>query len=99
MKITITKFIKTQETIEVELPYYFKRNLDLDFDNKTIHGKIEKDKTTYIAIQTFRTAYAEIEVRGASCQEFSCYLKDEYKSTKEEYEEAKGIALSLIQNA
>ncbi len=100
MQITITKTTKTQETIDIQLPYYYKHDLMLDDGDFVIYGKIDEQHVTAVKLaRSNDRASAEIEKTHTDWHSLSNYLTDEYKGTQQEYDEAKAKALALIQSA
>lgn len=100
MKIEIEKKVTQIEIIEVEFPYYYKHNLMSDYGDCVIYGKIEEKLCTTIEesnrnnIEKFvieKEEYTSIKNSG-----LSCYFNKEYKSNKEEFEDAKERCLSFL---
>jgi len=99
MKVEITKNVTVVETIEVELPYYFKYDVG-EYGRSTIYGKIDENKETTIqeSEQDNERKY-EIEVETFSSLKNSgsgCWFKPEYKSTKTDFYEAKSRAQDFL---
>lgn len=103
MKIEVTKTLKSTDTIEVDLPYYYRHDLLTDHADCIIYGKIEEDKHTSIQInQQYSCSQSfsvEIEIENTSWFSLSCYLSNEYKSDEKTYTDAKNKALEIIKNA
>lgn len=102
-KIKIIKQIQQEEIIEIELPYYYKHDLNLDFEDSIIYGKIGEN--FHISIQESKNndgkeiyeiekeIYPSIENSG-----YSCYFEDKYKSNKKEFEAVKERCLNFLKN-
>ena len=101
MKITLTKLIPQKETIEVELPYYFKHDLSDDYGESIIYGKIEEKLYTSIheteryhgkeSYEIEKKEHYSIETSG-----LSSYFEDEHQSSREEFEAVKERCLSFL---
>ncbi len=101
MKIKLIKQIPQEEIIEVELPYYFKHDLEGDYGESIIYGKIEDKLYTTIhetirydgkvAYEIEREKHHSIENRG-----LAEYFEDEHQSSREEFEAVKERCLSFL---
>ena len=101
MKITLIKQIPQEETIEVELPYYYKHDLMNDYGESIIYGKIEEKLHTsiheterYYSKETYEIEKKEhysIETSG-----LATYFEDEHQSSREEFEAVKERCLSFL---
>lgn len=102
MKIEITKQVSVIETIEIELPYYYKYNLGSDYGTVVSYGKIEEKRCTSIEeIQCNNEEKYEIEkeeYESIKNSGFACYFEQKYTSTKEEYEAVKQRCLLFLSN-
>ena len=100
MKLQITRTFERKETIDVELPYYYKQDLMLDEVDSVIYGKIDEDCTTTIQITyNYRGKVRfELEINAVPADYFSCYMIGEYKSNKGEYLEANAKMLAAVQD-
>jgi len=107
MKVEIIKRVEVSEFIDVELPYYYKFSMDLDFESEnyetvnTIYGKIEETKATTIDESSRYNGDSKFTIEVENYYSIklsgnSCYFAEEYKSTKEEYEAAKLRAMEFI---
>ncbi len=89
MKIEVTRTKRVKEEIEVEFPYYYKHNLtDYDYENtNVIYGKKTETEEVTIneKIRDNNNSIYEIEKDRRN----DSYFDKEYKSTEQEYEEAK----------
>lgn len=97
MKIIAEK--KVFEEIEVCIPFYFTHYASGDTFSCTIYGKIDKHETLRIHYSESYTDHIkryEVEVKSASPQSHSCYMKDEYKSSESEFNAARDRALEWI---
>ena len=89
MKIEVTRTKRVKEEIEIEFPYYYKHDLtDYDYENTcVVYGKItEKEEVTIQEkIRGNGNTIYELEKDSRS----DSYFTEEYKSTEQEYKEAK----------
>jgi hypothetical protein len=102
MKIEITKNIVQKETIEIELPYYYKHDLEFDDQDSVIYGKIEDNRTTSIHIKydyIDNSNIYELEIKESKAQSHSSYMTNKYKSSESEYLDAKSKLLAAVKNA
>lgn len=101
MKLKIKRKIETEETIDIEFPYYYKHDLMLDEVDVIIYGKIEENKTTSIHIShNYRGGdNYELEIEKEPASNFSSYMTDEYKSNEAEYLKAKWEFIDAANNA
>ncbi len=101
MKIKLIKQIPQEETIEVELPYYYKHDLMDDYGDSIIYGKIEEKLHTSIhetkrydgkeAYEIEKEKHVSIALRG-----LSSYFEDEHQSSREEFEAVKERCLLFL---
>lgn len=95
MKIKIKEYIKKEKEIEITFPYYYKHDLMLDECDCVVYGKYIDDKWAYSI--TERNNYrGKLSYEVEYDRHDDSYYKEKYKSTKEEYENAKGRALKYI---
>lgn len=100
MLVEITKTVRTRETVEVTLPYFYKHDLMLDECDSVIYGKIdEKERCSIRVTYQGNKTHVEIERNQVNWHSVGCYLADEYKSNAEEYAKAKELALKEIESA
>lgn len=102
MKLEITRKIEQKETIEIDLPYYYKHDLMLDEADVVIYGKVEEARCTTIRIgHSYRSDSNEFElsVEDRPASAYGCYMTDEFKSSEDEYLGAKAELLAAAQNA
>jgi hypothetical protein len=100
MQVKITRTHKTEEIVELALPYYFEHDCGGDDYEAMYYGKIEATRTTKIRLGGRRDQKtAEIEVEACVPASMSSYLTDEYKSTEAAYMKAKRHALELLNGA
>ena len=101
MKLEITRKIEQRETIEIELPYYYKHDLLLDDTDSVIYGKIEEKQCTKIRVHdNYQGSVSfELEVEKIGAASAACYMTDEYKSNEAEYLDAKAKLLLAAQAA
>jgi hypothetical protein len=92
IEITTTKIVK--ETIDVEFPYYYKHDLMSDYGENVIYGKITEDYA--YTIQEIENYDGKLAFELEKDTWDGSYFKEEYKSTKEEYEDAKRRALEFF---
>lgn len=89
MKIEVTRTKRVKEEIEVEFPYYYKHDLtDYDYENTyVIYGKKTETEEVTIneKIRDNKNFIYEIEKDRRN----DSYFDKKYKSTEQEYEEAK----------
>lgn len=105
MKIEIIEHQKVVKVIDVDLPYYYTRDMDMDEQDTIVYGKIEEhlhtsiEETRYYddSKENFRiskTQHATIKYSG-----LSGYFQDKYASTEEEFQSAKSRCLLFLQEA
>jgi hypothetical protein len=100
MLVEITRTVKTKETIEIELPYFYKYDLMLDQCDSVVYGKItENDHRTIRITYQGRNVMVEVEGRRTDWRQIECYLTDEHKSNAREYAKAKAIAAEEVQSS
>ena len=102
MKVEVTRTTKTKEMVEVNLPYFYRHDVDLDYGNYVIFGKIDEDWHRSVKIRLHYLSglrAVEIESEFTHWDRLSCYLADEYKSNATEYERAKQMAIQTAQDA
>lgn len=105
MKVEITKCVHVKEEIEIELPYYYIK--DFSDDNRSIlyYGKIDKNMRIVIREERPYGDWEDIQFNikkevYTTLTEYtlgSC-LDDTYRSTKEEFEDAKNGVLELMKS-
>lgn len=101
MEITLIKQIPQIETIEVELPYYYKYDLMDDYSDLIIYGKIEEKLHTSISetkrydgkevYEIGKEEHSSIENSGLSDR-----FDEDHQSTREEFEAVKERCLSFL---
>ena len=98
MKITIEKQETVQEIIDVEFPYYYKSSSGHGESTRIVYGKIIADKHE-VTIQIEKNEFADItyEIR-VNHKPYGFEFKDEYKSTKEEFEGAKAKLMECLKD-
>lgn len=104
MLIEVTKeFTPQKEFIEVEFPYYFEKEFGSEMFNESyLYGKVEEDKCTTIIHQSH--AYQDGERYDIELEyihdivdwRFGFYFKEEYKSSKETFENIQKKLLAFI---
>jgi len=100
MQVEISKKVDVKETIDIELPYYYKHDLMLDCCSSVIYGKIGESLCTSIQISsTNEKDEYELDTEVSSLKEHSCYFEDKYKSSEAEYLAAKSKMLAAVQKA
>ena len=92
MKIRIKKNVQVPVTVDVKLPHYFEHDLDLDFCDSIIYGKIEIDR--YTTIQITKNYYGnhkkyELSTEKRHPSSAGCYFDCKYSSNENEYLKAK----------
>ena len=98
MEIEITETKRIKKIINLDLPYYFRH----DLDDSAIYGKLGEETCTTIQITLHSRRPlqgAEIEIETIDWDSLSCYLAQEYKSNEAEYLIAKQKALLLLERA
>ena len=101
METRIKRLIPQEKTIEVELPYYYKHYLMDDYGDSIIYGKIEEKLHTSIH-ETERydgKEIYEIEKEKHILIENSTlwgYFREEYQSSREEFEAVKDSCLLFL---
>lgn len=101
MKLEIMKTTRHKETVEIDLPYYYKHDLMLDDCDVVIYGKIEEARSTRITIGHHgrdRDNF-EIEVENFPAASYGSYMTDEYKSSEAEYLAAAAELLAAAEAA
>lgn len=98
MEIEIVETKKVKKIVNLDLPYYFRH----DLDNSIIYGKL--DEKNSISIQITRSdrgelQSVEIEIEPIRWDYVSCYLKKEHKGSEAEYLDAKKEAFYLLEKA
>lgn len=102
MKVKIKETTEVIKEIEADLPYYYKKDFYPDRGESCIYGCIYETKSFAIhedirddgeTIYKFESDIYQSIAQGG----MSSYFKPEYKSTKEEYEQAKLVALKFIE--
>ena len=102
MKVEVTRTTKTKETVEVNLPYYYRHDLDLVDVDCVIYGKIGEGWHTSIKVYTdsfMGLSRFAVEKEPTDWDRHSGYLDDQYKSKAIEYENAKQQAIQAAQYA
>jgi len=93
--------------IDIELPFYYRFDLMLDYCASVIYGKIEEKKHTAIKIndESFDKTHGhgiEIEVNYlnsiSDVAYYSCYMTEEYISNEYEFLEAKNKLILMANN-
>ncbi len=98
MEIEIVETQEVKKTVDIELPYYYRH----DLDNSVIYGKLDEKYSSSIQITRSdrgKLQIVEIEIEPINWRDVSCYLKKEYEGNEAEYLEAKKEAFSLIEKA
>lgn len=100
MLVEVIKTMRMRETVEIELPYFYKHDLMMDECDSIIYGKIGEREHYSIQV-TYHRDHADVKVERerTDWQHCSCYLGEEYKSNADEYAEAKALAIAAIQAA
>lgn len=100
MKIEITKTVRHIEVIDVELPYFYRNDLDSEYGYSIIYGKIDEKLHTSIhatkenGIEKYeieKEAHYSIKHTG-----LASYFDKEYSSSKTDFEEAKQRCLNFL---
>lgn len=101
MKIEITETIRTKKTIELELPYYYKHDLMMDHCDSIIYGRIDAEHVCSVQLTTAYSDGAlsvELQRKQTSWANYSCYLRDEFKSNESEFKKAKATAIEFVRD-
>jgi hypothetical protein len=100
MKVKITKTHETVEEVDISFPYYYEYELAADWSCH-IYGKIDEKEHTQIKLDEHwrHVANVEFTIYKTKWSDCSCYLKEGYKSTKEEFLAAKAEALEILSRA
>jgi hypothetical protein len=99
MKITINKRTYIKETVDIDLPYYYKQNIFLDYSDTEVYGRIDEKEHISISITTDNTGeYTRIqwEKKDTDWNSLGCYLEQKYKSNKETFIKIKYLAVNII---
>lgn len=102
MKLEITRKAECKETVEIELPYYYKHDLMLDEADVVIYGKVEEKRCTTIKVSygySSRSTEFELSIEDRQAAAYGCYMADEYKSSEAEYLAAKAKLLAAAEAA
>ncbi len=100
MKLEITRKVEHKETVEIDLPYYFKHDLMLDDEDVVIYGKVEEKQCTTIKVSYgSRRNEFELNIENWPASAYGGYMTDEYKSTEAEYLAAKAKLLAAAEAA
>lgn len=102
MKLEIIRKIEQKETIEIDLPYYFKHNLGLDEADVVIYGKVDENRCANIKIGYGYGSHShefELSIEDRPASAYGCYMTDDYKSSEAEYLAAKAKLLSAAESA
>jgi hypothetical protein len=98
MKLTVTRYVEQKETIDVELPYYYKNDANADRKDKLpcicapinmTYGKITKDH--HISIQEFcdDSGLYSYDIDRSALKNLDWEFDDELKCSAEEFESAR----------
>jgi hypothetical protein len=101
MRLEIIRKIDQKETIEIELPYYYKHDLMSDYSDSVIYGKVEEKLHTAIKISYIYQGGScfELESEKRNASYMSCYMTDEFKISEKEYLSAKEKLLAAASAA
>ena len=102
MKVEVIRTTKTKELVEIDLPYFYRHDLDLVDVDCAIYGKIGERWHTSVKVYTdsfIGSRRFTVEKEPTDWDRLSCYLNDEYKSKAIEYENAKQQAIQAAQYA
>ena len=102
MKVEVIRTTKTKELVEIDLPYFYRHDLDLVDVDCAIYGKIGERWHTSVKVYTdsfIGSRRFTVEKEPTDWGRLSCYLADEYKSNATEYEGAKQMAIQTAQDA
>lgn len=100
MKMEITRRVVQKETVDIDLPYYYKHDLELDEADIVIYGKVEEKRCTKITITSNRDGdQFELEFEQYPASYYGAFMEDEYKSSEAEYLEAKAKLLKAAESA
>ena len=104
MKLEITRKIEQKETVDIELPYYYKHDLLLDEADVVIYGKVEETRCTSIKISRNYDRYRhgkefELTLADIPASASGCFMTDKYKSSGAEYLAAKAKLLAATEAA
>lgn len=82
MKLEVIETVKVTKEVDIDLPYYYRH----DLDNSTIYGKIEEKKCTYIQLTNYDyESIYELNIEHRPANYFGCYMTEEYAGTEEEF--------------
>jgi hypothetical protein len=96
MKIDITKIIAVNKTIEIDYPYYYKDDRMLDHARNVVFGKIVDDIVYEIEYyESYRGGGISYSLTKDDRNDR--YFDEEYRSTEQEYNDAKDRALKFLQ--
>lgn len=103
MKIEITKTVKQVETIEVELPCYFKQEIELFHKSEIVYVKMDENLCTVINEVKNTHGKEGYEVKKQKLEsieysDFSFYFNTYLKSSEQEFESAKERFISYVKN-
>jgi hypothetical protein len=99
MKFEITRMVEHKETVEVDLPFYYKHDLMLDEADVVIYGKVEEKQCTTIKISHRYSNLSnefELSIENRPASAYGCYITDEYKSNEVEFLAAKTKLLAAV---
>jgi len=99
MKITVIKTVKKRVVLDVEFPYYFLHDLELEDGDNLIYGKIEKDRTVTIkkVDNYFGHCSYEFVIHDEKNENHFSYInQEEYKSNAQEFEAIKNEMIAKI---
>lgn len=95
MKIEINDHVVTKKIIEVDLPYYYKYDLDIDRGESIIYGKVLENKVYTIQESEDYNYDVKFELEEDSYYD-SSFFKPEYESNKDEFNKARTRALEFL---
>lgn len=88
-------------TIDVELPYYYEQNIDTDYSDTAIYGRIEEKN--HVSIKEDTDMYGkksfEIEVsehNSIKATGLGCYFNPKYSSNQNAFDSARLRVLKLL---
>lgn len=100
MQIQIKETIEQVKTIEVEFPYYSKSNIESEHYNYIIYNKIEEKNIVIITEynrENNKSYTVEIDNFTSIIDgNYSDDFKEEYKSTEQEFNQAKQRAIDFL---
>lgn len=102
MKVSITKTIRTTETVDVEFPFYYKNDMLLDNCDYIIYGKIEQMLHTKIHVvnnHRDKRFDFQLEHEKPNFHSIGCYFEVDYASSEAEYLDAKRALIAAANAA